>query len=59
MNLQFYFEKLHHSEEFKKFIKENPKAYFCSGFVVIDKEKNENKIHLDYFVPGKKKFFRK
>ena len=52
MNLQFYIEKLEHSEVFKKFIKDNSKAFLCSGFFVIDKEgKEDDKIHLDYFVP--------
>jgi len=38
MNMQFYVEKLSHSEEFKEFMKKNPDAYLCSGFFVIDKE---------------------
>ncbi|MFH1586104.1 MAG: hypothetical protein ABIB79_05035 [archaeon] len=51
MNLQFYFEKLIASEEFRKFKDENPEAYLCSGFIVIDKEQGKNQIHLDYYVP--------
>ncbi len=51
MNFQFYLEKLQDSENFEKFMKTNPDAYFCSGFFIIDKEHNDNKIHLDYFVP--------
>lgn len=57
MNLKFYLEKLHASEEYKKFILENPEAYLCSGFFVIDKEGNDNKQHLDYYVPDKKQIF--
>ena len=60
MNIKFYFEKLFSSEEFKNFMKENPDAYFCSGFFVVnqnDKEKNDNKIHFDYFLPKQKKLF--
>jgi len=61
MNIQFYIEKLHDSKEFKKFIKENPKAFTCSGFFVIDKEEDEkkrdNKFHFDYYIPNKKKMF--
>jgi len=58
MNLQFYLEKLHDSEIFKKFIKENPDAFLCSGFFVIDKTGKEgNKQHFDYYVPGIKKMF--
>ncbi len=54
MNLQFYFEKLYDSEEFQKFKKENPDAYLCSGFVIIDKEKNEDKQHFDFYLPERK-----
>ncbi len=59
MNSQFLLEKLEHSEEFKKFKKENPTAYLCSGFFVIDfAEKNpESKYHLDFFIPSNKKTF--
>ncbi|MBS3094584.1 hypothetical protein J4474_02870 [Candidatus Pacearchaeota archaeon] len=60
MNLQFYLEKLFTSKEFENFKKENPDAYLCSGFVVIDNEtkgKNANKVHLDYFIPSTKKMF--
>ncbi|GAF78191.1 unnamed protein product [marine sediment metagenome] len=52
MNLQFYLEKLHASENFKNFIKENPDAYLCSGFFVIDKEGKDNKQHFDFWVPS-------
>jgi hypothetical protein len=51
MNIQFYFEKLHDSEEFQEFREKNPESYLCSGFFVIDKEGNDNKSHLDYFSP--------
>ncbi|MEK6820067.1 MAG: hypothetical protein AABY03_02635 [Nanoarchaeota archaeon] len=51
MNLQFYLEKLSSSDELKKFKKENPKAYLCSAFFIIDKEGKNNKVHFDYFVP--------
>ncbi len=58
MNFQFYVEKLHDSEIFKGFMKENPGAYFCSGFFIIDKTGKEgNKQHLDYYAPGAKKMF--
>ncbi len=58
MNSQFLFEKLEDSEEFKQFIKENPKAYLCSGFFIIDMDKNpENKYHFDFYVPSSKKTF--
>lgn len=59
MNSQFLFEKLEESEEFKKFKKENPDAYLCSGFFIIDLENKtpENKYHFDFYVPQSKKTF--
>jgi hypothetical protein len=60
MNSQSLLEKLKSSEEFKKFIKENPNAYFCSGFFMIDlenKKGSDNKYHFDFFVPDSKKTF--
>lgn len=51
MNLKFYLEKLHASEEYKNFMRENPKAYLCSGFFIIDKVGNDEKKHFDYFIP--------
>lgn len=55
MNFQFYWEKLQASNEFRKFVKENPKAYFCSGFFIIDKEGIDNQRHIDFFEPEKKR----
>ncbi|RLG15446.1 hypothetical protein DRN69_02990 [Candidatus Pacearchaeota archaeon] len=57
MNLQFYLEKLHASENFQNFIKKNPNAFLCSGFFVIDKVGNDNKQHFDFFIPSEKKIF--
>ncbi len=58
MNSQFLLEKLKDSEIFKKFMKENPSAFLCSGFFVIDKTGKEgNKQHFDYYVPSIKKMF--
>ncbi|MEX0920313.1 MAG: hypothetical protein WDZ69_01890 [Candidatus Pacearchaeota archaeon] len=54
MNFQFYLEKLHNSDEFKKFIKENPEAFMCSGFFTIDLEKKDNQRHIDFYIPKKK-----
>ena len=48
MNANFYLEKLHASDEFKDFISKNPSAVLCSGFFVIDKEKNSNQMNFDY-----------
>lgn len=55
MNVQFYEEKLRFSDEFKKFMKENPSSYLCSIFLSIDKEKDGNQIHFDFFSPETKK----
>jgi len=57
MNFQFYLEKLFDSLDFKKFNKENPKAYLCGGFFSIDKESNDNQIHLDFFDSDTGKWF--
>ena len=59
MNLQFYLEKLHSSEVFKEFMKENPTAFLCSGFFIFDLESEtpENKYNLDFYSPSKKKVF--
>src|SRR3989344_9377827 len=54
MNIQFFLEKLKGSDEFKKFKKENPKAYLTSCFITLDiegREKN-NQYHIDFFVPA-------
>lgn len=57
MNFQFYLEKLYSSAIFKDFMKENPKAYLCSGFFTIDKEGKDNQIHVDFYIPDTKKMF--
>jgi hypothetical protein len=57
MNFQFYLEKLLDSKNFKEFIKKNQDAYPCSGFFVIDSEKNKDQQHFDYFVPSINKIF--
>jgi len=57
MNFQFYIEKLHDSDEYKKFVKQNAENYLCSAFVVVDKQANDNKVHVDYFVPKEDEIF--
>ncbi len=57
MNLRFYLEKLYSSEIFKNFMKENPRAYMCSGFFTIDKEGKDNQRHFDFYIPDIKKMF--
>jgi len=57
MKFQFYHEKLINSKEYQKFKKENPKAYPCSGFFVLDKEKNNNAVHFDFWLPQYEKMY--
>ena len=58
MNFQFYLEKITANEEFQKFKKENPSAFPCSCYFVVDKENEKNpndQQHVDYFIPENKK----
>ena len=57
MNLNFYLEKLHNSEEYQDFMLENPDAYMCSGFFVMDFEKADHQRHIDVYAPTLKKVF--
>lgn len=57
MDLRFYLEKLHDSEEYQDFMIENPDAYMCSGFFVMDFEKEDHQRHLDFYAPSLKKIF--
>ena len=57
MNLKFYLEKLYASEEFEQFRKENPEAFLCSGFFIIDKQGQDNKQHFDFYLPSERKMF--
>jgi len=57
MDLRFYLEKLHGSDEYKEFMLENPDAYMCSGFFVMDFEKADYQRHLDFYAPTLKKVF--
>lgn len=57
MNFQFYLEKLNKSDEFKAFVNEMKTAYLCSAFFSTDKEGNDSKQNLDFYVPKSKEFF--
>lgn len=57
MKFQFYYEKLISSKEYQKFLKENPKAFPCSALFILDREKQQNQIHFDYYLPQEKKIF--
>jgi len=57
MDLRFYLEKLHGSDEYQEFMLENPDAYICSGFFVMDFEKVDHQKHIDVYAPTLKKVF--
>lgn len=57
MDLRFYLEKLHSSDEYQAFMLENPDAYFCSGFFIMDFEKADHQRHIDVYAPTLKKVF--
>ena len=55
MNIQFYLEKLKESQEFDRFLKENPSAFLCGGFFILDKKNTlQDQQNLDFFIPVKK-----
>lgn len=55
MKIAPYVEKLHNSEQYKKFIKQYPDAALVAGFFVIDLEAGNNIHQIDYYVPSQKK----
>jgi hypothetical protein len=57
MNFNFYLEKLHNSDEYQDFMLENPDAYMCSGFFIMDFEKADHQRHIDVYAPTLKKVF--
>lgn len=54
MKVNHYVSRLQESSEFKKFIKENPKAKLCAGFFVLDFEGGKDLHQIDYILPNKK-----
>lgn len=54
MNFKYYLRQLQENSNYKRFMKENPDAYLCSGFFTMDKEGSDNKQHLDFYIPSKK-----
>lgn len=55
MNFKYYLRNLQENSDYKKFMRENPEAFLSSGFFTIDKDGNDNKQHLDFFIPNVKK----
>ncbi len=54
MNIEFYKEKLESSKEYKKFKEEYPDSFITSIFIAVDFVSNDNKQHIDFYVPSKK-----
>jgi len=50
MNIFEVIRKVEMSKEFRKFKKENPGAYLCAAFFILDYELKEEKKQLDYYV---------
>ena len=55
MKFSHYLERVSTSKQFKKFQKENKKAYLCAGFFVFDFEEGKDVHQVDYFMPKNKK----
>jgi hypothetical protein len=48
--------RLKKKDFFKEFEKENPDAFLCAFFCILNKDEREgDKINIDFFVPSKKK----
>jgi len=54
MKFEHYAKKLEESEEFAKFIRQNPEAYLCAGFFVLDLETGNHIHQIDYVLPNNK-----
>ncbi len=59
MHFQFYYEKLLSSKEYIDFKRDYPDAYACSGFFVLDLEKDGegNQVNFDFWIPSFKKMY--
>lgn len=57
MKFQDYYQKLINSKNYQTFTKENKKAYPCSGLFIIDRQKGEITVNLDFYIPETKKIF--
>ena len=54
MKFDHYLKRVEESSEFKKFKQENPKAYLCAGFFVLDFDEEKNSNQIDYILPNGK-----
>ena len=55
MKLEHYLKRVEESSEYQSFIQENPEAYLCAGFFVLDFEDGKNIYQIDYYLPHSKK----
>ena len=55
MKIAPYVDKLHNSDQYKEFVKENADASLVAGFFVLDLENGKHIHQLDYYLPDKKK----
>lgn len=55
MKVKDLLEELYEKECYKKFIDENPSAFFAAAFFIIDLKQKTETIQLDFFLPEQKK----
>jgi len=56
MRASDFLERLKKKDFFKEFEKENPDAYFCAIFCILNKDEREgDQINIDFYVPSKNK----
>lgn len=53
MKTQGYIDKAKWSEDYKKFMKEDPQAYLCSLFFTRDYEAKQSETQVDFYSPKK------
>ncbi|MCX6749622.1 MAG: hypothetical protein NTW17_02660 [Candidatus Pacearchaeota archaeon] len=54
MKVSHYIKRVKESDEFKKFKKEDPKAYLCSLFFIRDFTEKKNETQVDFYSTKKK-----
>jgi hypothetical protein len=54
MKISTLLDELKEKDFFKRFMKENPDAFFAAGFFVLDNASSQDKHQVDYFIPAKK-----
>lgn len=47
--------ELEDNSHFQKFKNENPDAYFCAAFLILNLDKKSEQIQLDYYIPKENK----